>query len=149
MRLKSLPWIVGLAVVCAGFGARPSAAGPLDKSRPSATRTAKARKVPARKKKQRSRNRRERAQRAPTTERIREIQSALAREGSYAAEPTGRWDAATIEAMKKFQVSQGLNPTGRIDALSLQKLGLGSQVAGIASPIPSGQHTPSTPVRPN
>ncbi len=149
MRLKSLPWIVGLAVLCGALSAALSAARPPDKSRPSPTRSAKARKIHARKKKPRSRNPRERAQRAPTTERIREIQSALAREGSYGAEPTGSWDAATIEAMKKFQVSQGLNPSGRIDALTLQKLGLGSQVAGIASPIPPGQRAPPASVRPN
>jgi peptidoglycan hydrolase-like protein with peptidoglycan-binding domain len=38
--------------------------------------------------------------------------------------------------MRKFQASHGLNPTGRLDALTLQKLGLGSQTAGVAAPTP-------------
>src|SRR5262249_39713833 len=61
--------------------------------------------------------RRERSQKAPTPERIREIQAALAREGSYPGQPSGKWDATTVEAMKRFQSSQGLTPTGKLDAL--------------------------------
>ena len=65
-----------------------------------------------------------------------EIQSALAQGGQYKGDPTGKWDAASIESMKRFQESHGLKPTGKIDAPSLQKLGLGSQVAGLAPPRP-------------
>ncbi len=81
-------------------------------------------------------SRRNRGQKAPTRDRVSEIQQALAREGAYSGEPTGKWDAGTVEAMKRFQSSQGLNPTGKLDALSLHKLGLGSQIAGIAAPLP-------------
>jgi peptidoglycan hydrolase-like protein with peptidoglycan-binding domain len=38
--------------------------------------------------------------------------------------------------MKRFQESHGLNPSGKLDAKTLQKLGLGSQTAGIAPPMP-------------
>ncbi len=90
--------------------------------------------------------RRERAQKAPTAERISEIQAALAREGTYQGEPSGKWDAATVEAMKRFQAANGLNPSGKLGALSLQKLGLGSEVAGRAAPrplaTPSASSTP-------
>jgi peptidoglycan hydrolase-like protein with peptidoglycan-binding domain len=79
---------------------------------------------------------RERGQMAPTADRIEEIQTALARENAYQGEPNGKWDAATIEAMKKFQSANGLSPTGKIDALTLQKLGLGSEVAGKGAPMP-------------
>ena len=41
-----------------------------------------------------------------------------------------------MEAMKKFQAGHGLNPSGKLDALTLQKLGLGSQTAGVAAPMP-------------
>lgn len=82
------------------------------------------------------RGRRQRGQRAPTTERISEIQTALAKDGSFAGTPNGKWDAATVEAMKKFQDSHGLSPTGKLDAKTLQKLGLGSQTAGLAPPMP-------------
>ena len=74
---------------------------------------------------------------APTPERITEIQSALAREGYYHGEPTGKWDEATSGAMKNFQQAKGLAPTGKIEALSLQKLGLGSPVAGMGAPAPA------------
>ena len=38
--------------------------------------------------------------------------------------------------MKQFQSSQGLNASGKIDALTLQKLGLGSETAGRGAPMP-------------
>jgi len=82
------------------------------------------------------RGRRERGQKAPAPERIREIQEALAKDGSYSGAPTGKWDTATSEAMRRFQAAHGLNPTGKLEARSLQKLGLGSEVAGVAAPIP-------------
>ena len=78
-----------------------------------------------------------RGQMAPTPDRIREIQSALKREGALEEEPSGKWDNTTVEAMKKYQGDHGLNPTGKIDALTLQKLGLGSETAGKGAPIPS------------
>jgi peptidoglycan hydrolase-like protein with peptidoglycan-binding domain len=75
-------------------------------------------------------------QTAPTPDRIREIQTALNREGALNAEPTGKWDDSTTNAMKKFQENHGLNPTGKIDAGTLNKLGLGSDTAGKGAPIP-------------
>ena len=72
----------------------------------------------------------------PTPERINEIQEALASKGAFTGTPTGAWDDSTVDAMKKFQSSHGLDPTGKLDALTLQKLGLGSQTAGLAAPTP-------------
>jgi len=43
--------------------------------------------------------------------------------------------------MRKFQASKGLNPTGKLDALTLQKLGLGSETAGLAAPTPPPNST--------
>ncbi len=111
--------------------------------------------------------RRERGQKAPTSDRISEIQQALAKDGSFAGTPNGKWDNSTVEAMrkfqaghglakdgsfagtpngkwdnstveamKKFQAGHGLNPGGKLDAPTLQKLGLGSQTAGVAAPMP-------------
>jgi peptidoglycan hydrolase-like protein with peptidoglycan-binding domain len=79
---------------------------------------------------------RERGQKAPAPERISEIQTALSKDGSFAGTPNGKWDDATVDAMKKFQESHGLSPTGKLDAKTLQKLGLGSQTAGVAPPTP-------------
>ena len=78
-----------------------------------------------------------RTQMAPTSARISEIQSALATQGTYQGATTGKWDDATVEAMKRFQSANGLNPSGKLDALSLQKLGMGSSVAGRGAPLPS------------
>jgi peptidoglycan hydrolase-like protein with peptidoglycan-binding domain len=80
--------------------------------------------------------RRARGQKAPTPDRISEIQQALAKDGSFAGKPNGKWDASTIEATRKFQEAHGLNPTGKLDAKTLQQLGLGSQTAGVAPPMP-------------
>src|SRR5713101_1100069 len=79
---------------------------------------------------------RERGQKAPAPERISEIQQALAKDGSFSGKPSGKWDDSTVEAMRKFQAGHGLNPSGKLDAVTLQKLGLGSQTAGVAAPMP-------------
>lgn len=82
---------------------------------------------------------RPRIQMAPTPDRIEEIQAALASAGSYHGDPNGKWDQATIDAMKDFQGSHGLAVTGKIDALTLEKLGLGSEIAGKGAPLPQPQ----------
>lgn len=86
-------------------------------------------------------------QAVPTPDRIREIQTALQKDGSYEGEPTGKWDAATMDAMKKYQDKIGVSPTGKIDAVSLNKLGLGSDTAGKGAPVPaaSSSATPADP----
>lgn len=81
-------------------------------------------------------SRRVRGQRAPEPARISEIQEALAKDGSFTGKPNGKWDASTVAAMKKYQEAHGLNPSGKLDAKTLQSLGLGSQVAGVAPPAP-------------
>jgi len=87
---------------------------------------------PSRKKK----TKKVKGQAAPTPERITEIQEALAKNGAFAGTPTGKWDDSTADAVKKFQSSNGLNSTGKLDALTLQKLGLGSETAGLGAPTP-------------
>jgi hypothetical protein len=81
-------------------------------------------------------NRREPTQKAPTADRISEIQSALARGGYYKGDPSGKWNADTVGALQKFQSANGLEPSGKLDAPSLQKLGLGSGIAGVSAPKP-------------
>jgi peptidoglycan hydrolase-like protein with peptidoglycan-binding domain len=80
-------------------------------------------------------------QAAPTPERITEIQQALSKRGVYSGSPTGQWDDYTTDAMKKFQTANGLTPTGKLDALTLQKLGFGSETAGLAAPTPPPNST--------
>ncbi len=80
-------------------------------------------------------------QAAPTPERISEIQEALAKKGVLAGAPSGKWDDSTVDAVKQFQTSNGLSPSGKLDALTLQKLGLGSETAGLAPPTPPPNST--------
>ena len=82
------------------------------------------------------RGKRVKGQAAPTVDRVNEIQGALAKNGAYSGTPSGKWDDSTVEAMKKFQSTHGLNPTGRMDALTLEKLGLGSETSGMGVPTP-------------
>jgi hypothetical protein len=108
--------------------------------------SAPSRSTPTKKKSKKRRSRREPSQKAPTPDRIKEIQSALARGGYYQGEPNGKWDLNTASAMQKFQSGNGLEPSGKINALSLQKLGLGSEIAGVSAPKPVAPPvTPSTP----
>jgi len=88
-------------------------------------------------------------QTAPTPDRIREIQTALNREGALSSEPTGKWDDTTTNAMRKFQEDHGLNPTGKIDAGTLNKLGLGSDTAGKGAPTPVATSAPPSPASSN
>jgi Putative peptidoglycan binding domain len=61
----------------------------------------------------------------PTEQRYKEIQGALAAKGYLQGEPTGQWNQESVEALRRFQVDQKLEPTGKIDSLSLIALGLG------------------------
>ncbi len=83
-----------------------------------------------------SKTKKVKGQAAPTPDRINEIQDALAKKGMFSGTPTGKWDDSTVDAMKKFQTANHLSPTGKLDALTLQKLGFGSETAGIAAPTP-------------
>jgi putative peptidoglycan binding protein len=83
-------------------------------------------------------------QKAPTPERITEIQQALAKNGALSGEPSGKWDDSTTEGMRKFQAAHGLNPTGKLDALTLRQLGLGSSTAGMGAPTITSKTSAST-----
>ena len=61
----------------------------------------------------------------PTPERYSQIQTALANAGYFDGPANGVWGASSIAALQKFQSDNGLEPSGRIDALSLIRLNLG------------------------
>ncbi len=85
-------------------------------------------------------------QTAPSPDRVGEIQTALTRNGFYSGDATGKWDAGTVDAVQRFQQQNGLEPSGKLDALTLQKLGLGSDVAGLSPPRPQeslGEQSPA------
>ncbi|MGH9721137.1 MAG: peptidoglycan-binding domain-containing protein [Bryobacteraceae bacterium] len=65
-------------------------------------------------------------QRQPTPERYKEIQSALASRGYLeGGAANGVWRESSVDALKRFQQDQNLEPSGRITSLSLIALGLG------------------------
>lgn len=125
-------FLVAFSLAGSAFAAR-QAATPKSATKPSTTKKVIT-KRPLRRRKPR-----QRAQAAPTPMRISQIQSALAAQGTYKGQPNGKWDAATIQAMKDYQSAHGLTATGKLDALTLQKLGLGSEIAGRAAPLPVPQ----------
>ncbi len=126
------------AAVQAEPRAGASAKKPAPKAPPGAPKTAAKKRTVSRRARPRPR-----IQTAPTRERIIEIQQALARAGFYSQTPSGKWDADTAQAMTNFQIANGLAPTGKLGALSLQKLGLGSEIAGKAAPNPQADPRPS------
>jgi hypothetical protein len=81
-------------------------------------------------------SRKQPGQKTPTVDRVNQIQAALARDGSFQGLPSGKWDDNTVAAMRHFQTAHGLNPSGKLDAPTLQRLGLGSETAGVAAPTP-------------
>lgn len=59
------------------------------------------------------------------SDRIEEIQAAMAKDGYYQGVPTGKWDEQSKAAMRQCQAANGFEQTGLPDAKSLMKLGLG------------------------
>ena len=124
-----------LAVLAAGSLSLPAVAAQSSSS--SATHKSSAStKSSSKKSSTKKKSKKVKGQAAPTPERITEIQEALAKKGALDGAPTGKWDDSTMAAVRNFQSSNGLNPSGKLDALTLQKLGLGSETAGLAAPTP-------------
>ena len=73
-------------------------------------------------------------QAAPTPQRYKEIQDALAAKGYLKSEGTGVWDAESIDALKRYQAENKEDPTGKITAASLIGLGLGPKTAYVTNP---------------
>ena len=76
-------------------------------------------------------------QMSPTANRYREIQTALAAKGYLSSEQaSGQWNDASADALKRFQADQNLDPTGKINSISLIALGLGPKHDG-GAPVSS------------
>jgi peptidoglycan hydrolase-like protein with peptidoglycan-binding domain len=61
----------------------------------------------------------------PTPERYREIQQRLADKGYFHGTLDGKWGSDSVDALKRFQKDQGLDPDGKLGSLSLIAMGLG------------------------
>jgi len=131
-----------LAVSTPPAGASPAATRP--QSTPAAKTTHSSTTTKKKKSTHRHTSKREPFQKAPTPDRISEIQTALSRGGYFEGDPNGKWDSNTVAAMQKFQSANGLNSSGKIDATTLQKLGLGSGTAGVDAPKPLKKSDPAS-----
>jgi peptidoglycan hydrolase-like protein with peptidoglycan-binding domain len=135
MRLRRVIGVGLVLLAAAGIGVcRAAARNTGDTSKSASSTTGSTSHRSSKKSNVRSKAR-ERGQKTPAPERISQIQQALGKDGSFAGTPNGKWDDSTVEAMRKFQAGHRLNPSGKLDALTLEKLGLGSQTAGVAAPI--------------
>lgn len=81
------------------------------------------------------------AQQQPTADRYREIQQALSDKGYFQGPVDGAWNPGSVEALKRFQKDQNLDPDGKIGSLSLIALGLGPK-RGVASAQPAVEPQP-------
>ena len=136
IRLRNATHLASSLLLAAGLGVFSDSVKAQSTAAKKPARSTVHKSVHGKKSSKRSR-RKERGQKEPTPDRISEIQQALAKDGSYTGTPSGKWDDSTQEALRKFQEAHGLNPTGKLDARSLQQLGLGSSITGVAPPAPS------------
>jgi peptidoglycan hydrolase-like protein with peptidoglycan-binding domain len=88
------------------------------------------------------------AQQQPTTDRYKEIQQALTDKGYFQGPVDGAWNPGSVEALKRFQKDQNLDPDGKIGSLSLIALGLGPKrgLASAQSAPTSGEPVEPPPV---
>ncbi|MBZ5695385.1 MAG: peptidoglycan-binding protein [Acidobacteriia bacterium] len=132
--MKWLPIAASFALACTLWPGTASSAPARQSSSTSASAAPKS--SAPKKSKRKGRPRSKPGQKAPTPDRISEIQSALARGGYYQGDPNGKWDSNTVTAVEKFQSANGIEASGKLDAPTLQKLGLGSDIAGVSAPKP-------------
>ena len=136
MRLLAVAF-VGLSLVVANAAQTPAAK---KKATPKSTKTTVAHAAPAKSKAGTAKTsatkagaakskrvvaRRPPVQMQPTTDRYKEIQQALADKGYFRGNADGMWNGESVDALKRFQKDQNLDPDGKIGSLSLMALGLG------------------------
>jgi hypothetical protein len=92
------------------------------------------------------------AQTAPTPERYQEIQQAMVAKGYGPQAPNGVWGPEWATALKRYQQDQKLEPTGKLNSMSLLTLGLGPKrepPAGVTAPLaPTPAGAPASPTPP-
>jgi peptidoglycan hydrolase-like protein with peptidoglycan-binding domain len=113
-------FILGAAIV-PGSGQQP----PASPKKPVAAKKTTPKKRVAATRRTASRTPAASRQAAPTAERYKEIQQALASKGYLKSEPSGVWDADSVAAMRQFQTDRKLDPSGKLTAAALIDLGLG------------------------
>lgn len=83
---------------------------------------------------------------APTPDRYREIQEALAAKGYLKSEPNGVWGPESVDALKQFQAEKSMPANGKINAPSLIGLGLGPRHSAVVGASSLGLPAATEPV---
>jgi peptidoglycan hydrolase-like protein with peptidoglycan-binding domain len=84
-------------------------------------------------------------QQQPSSDRYKEIQQALADKGYFRGPADGAWSGDSVDALKRFQKDQNLDPDGKIGALSLMALGLGPKHGAPSAQAARGAVDPVDP----
>jgi hypothetical protein len=94
---------------------------------------------------------RRRGQQKIDGERARQIQAALIREHYLSGQPSGKWDEATQDAMRRYQASNHWQDKTVPDSRALIKLGLGPSNDHLLNPESAMTSAPATggPTPPN
>jgi murein L,D-transpeptidase YcbB/YkuD len=163
---KTLPALAIAAMVCSSLAATPTTpkkkhtatttattpkrkhSGVASKTGTGTVKGSKTATVSARRKGKRTGGGSRSNQQAPTPDRYREIQQALASKGYFQGDANGAWGADSVDALKRFQASQSLTSDGKINSLSLIALGLGPKHLTASSAPASPAPPPATPAPP-
>jgi peptidoglycan hydrolase-like protein with peptidoglycan-binding domain len=92
----------------------------------------------------RSRKASRRGQQKIDLERTHQIQTALIKQHYLSGEPSGKWDASTEAALRKFQADNGWQNKTVPDSRALIKLGLGPNHDHLLNPESAMTSTPET-----
>ncbi|HXY47972.1 MAG TPA: peptidoglycan-binding domain-containing protein [Terriglobales bacterium] len=79
------------------------------------------------------------------SERARQIQQALVREHYLGGEPSGKWDPATEEALRRYQADHGWQNKTVPDSRALITLGLGPSHDHLLNPESAMTTAPQAP----
>ena len=93
-----------------------------------------------------------RGQQKIDSERTQQIQEALIKQHYLSGDPTGKWDAVTEDALRKFQADNGWQNKTVPDSRALIKLGLGPSHDHLLNPesaMTTLADAPSTPTASN
>lgn len=96
-------------------------------------------------KKRRKKSTRLRGQQKIDSERAQQIQEALIREHYLKGEPTGSWNQATEDALRRFQAANGWQSKTVPDSRALIKLGLGPSKDHLLNPESAMTTVPDPP----
>ena len=149
--IRKVRLIAGYALVlvctCVLARARQGTTGDAAAKKPATTSAAphKSTKAHTASTAKRSRKKRARGQQKIDSDRAQSIQQALIREHYLSGEPTGAWNQASEEAMRRYQADNGWQSKTVPDSRALIKLGLGPSKDHLLNPESAMTTVPDAP----